>query len=235
MRTNRTKVIVPCCLLFAAGAASAASFLGPTPYLSSADSPLSAAGASYFYLENFEGGALSTPGVTTNAGSVANPGPYTDSVDGDDGAIDGSGARGHSWYSSPATQRLEFTFDGGALGGLPTEAGVVWTDVANVSPGQFGITNVTFEAFDENGLSLGTTGPFLLGDGLFTGQTSEDRFFGALNAGGISRIALETDNSVDWEVDHLQYGRVTTTSVPEPCTMWLLAAALPLLKLRGKR
>lgn len=235
MRTNRTKVIVPCSLLFAAGAARAATLLGPTPYLSAADSPLSAAGASYCYIENFEGGALSTPGVTANAGYVANPGPYTDSVDGDDGAIDGSGARGHSWYSSSAAQRLEFTFDGGALGGLPTVAGIVWTDVAIASSGQFGFSNVTFEAFDANSLSPGTTGPFLLGDGMFTGQTSEDRFFEALNPGGISRIALQTDNSVDWEVDHLQYGRVATTSVPEPCTLWLLASALPLLRWRGKR
>jgi hypothetical protein len=78
---------------------------------------------------------------------------------------------------------------------------------------------VTFEAFDPLGVSLGLIGPFLLGDGVDTGQTAEDRFFGAFNPGGISAIRIGT-NSADWEVDDLQYGAVH--AVPEPSTLLLL-------------
>jgi hypothetical protein len=51
------------------------------------------------------------------------------------------------------------------------------------------------------------------GDGSVLGQTAEDRFFGAKNASGISKITIIT-NSKDWEIDHLQYGNQKT--IPEP-------------------
>ena len=44
--------------------------LGPTPYLSSSDSPLSGGSFAYFHLENFEDHLLSTPGVSASAGGV---------------------------------------------------------------------------------------------------------------------------------------------------------------------
>src|SRR5438067_673727 len=85
-----------------------AAFLGPSPYLSFADSPFNGGSFGYFYLETFEDGALNTPGVTASAGSVTSPGSLTDSVDGDDGTIDGSGTAGHSYISGTSTS-LTFT------------------------------------------------------------------------------------------------------------------------------
>jgi hypothetical protein len=61
------------------------------------------------------------------------------------------------------------------------------------------------------------------------GDTAEDRFFGAVSAGGISRFVIRMPNSNDWEVDHLQYGYVpleVPVQVPEPATAALLALGL---------
>jgi hypothetical protein len=98
------------------------------------------------------------------------------------------------------------------LGSLPTKVGIVWTDVGFAdgtrvfNPAKFGSDEVTFEAFDALSQSLGTIGPVTLGDGSNLGQTAEDRFFGVAHAGGISRVTISMAESIDWEVDHLQYG-----------------------------
>jgi hypothetical protein len=158
-------------------------------------------------------------------------------VDGDDGAIDGSGTGGHSFYSNFAASTLTITFSAAALGALPTHAGLVWTDVGNVTSGTTGFGPVTFAAADQNGASLGSIGPFALGDGVFNGSTAEDRFFGVVNPGGISSITISMSNSVDWEVDHLQFGRVAASAVPEPGFAALLCASAPvgLLLLRRRK
>jgi len=62
-----------------------AQLVGPTPYLSDADSPFAGLGLSSFYLEDFEDSALKVPGVVASVGVPRAPGPETDSVDGDDG------------------------------------------------------------------------------------------------------------------------------------------------------
>jgi hypothetical protein len=183
-----------------AGAAPGATLVGPTPYLSQADSPFVPAGT--FHREDFEDNALSTPGVTPSTGSVVPPGGITDSVDADDGAIDGSGTAGHSFFASPGSTGIRFTFDAGVLGSFPTAAGIVWTD---------GEGAVTFEAFDSVGGSLGTVGPVTIGDGAVTGETAEDRFFGVFEAGGISAIFI-SNAAGGIEVDHLQYGSATLSS-----------------------
>ena len=126
-----------------------------------------------------------------------------DSVDADDGVIDGdnTGFRGDSWWA-PGTPGVTFTFnfDAGVLGSLPTHAGFVWTD---------GYGPTTFEAFDSGGVSFGTIGPFVLGvSGQYTGETDEDRFFGVSDPGGISGIKISTGPASGVEVDHLQYGVV---------------------------
>lgn len=211
-------------------AAGNTAYLSPSPYLSFSDSPFKDGAFQYFHLEDFEDGALNTLGVWAPVGFVLRGGPLTDSVDADDGAMDGSGKGGASFYSA-ANHTLSFMFNGGLLGGLPTHVGLVWTDVGfsddttnACAAGQqnCGFGNVSFEAFDSGNLSLGVIGPFWLGDGDVGGQTAEERYFGVTNAAGISRISLTIPGSVDWEIDHLQYGR----AIHEPPSIALFALVL---------
>ena len=155
--------------------------IGPSPYLSfSGDSPFSGGSFAYFHLENFEDGLLNTPGVVSAVGSVIGPGAFTDSVDEDDGAIDGNGNSGNSFSFALGSTGITFTFDSGALGSLPTHVGIVWTDGAGTT---------SFEAFGSSG-SLGTIGPVSIADGSFSGTTGEDRFFGWTDPGGILSISI---------------------------------------------
>jgi hypothetical protein len=209
------------CLCSSQAFAAALTFYGPVPYLSSADSPFASLYTSPdFYLEDFEDGSLNTPGVTSATGSVLSDPLYTDSVDADDGFVDGFGSDGKSFYSAGSTT-FTFVFDEGTLGYLPTNVGVVWTDVGFASPDN-GYGNVVFEAFDTSGVSLGYIGPCAVGDGKSAGQTAEDRFFGVFYPNGISKITIAMANSTDWEIDHLQYGKV----VPIPSTALLLGVGL---------
>lgn len=218
--------------------------VGPTPYLSFADSPFSGGSFSYFHLENFEDNVF-TPGWTVSPGWVRLPaGPLTDSVDADDGTIDGSGAAGSSFYSGNLASTLTITFDASVLGGLPTHVGIVWTDVGLASP-TTGFASVGFAAFDSANQSLGVIGPFTLGDGSAASATAEDRFFGVTFSGGIARIELTSSaddgggeeivalasGTTDWEVDHLQYGMASpaTVAVPEPSAIGLGAAGALLI------
>lgn len=207
--------------------AAAQTFYGPTPYLSFADSPFNGLSFSSFFLETFEDGSLNTPNVTLAGAApfVTASGGFTDSVDGDDGVIDGSGAGGRSLYSQQSRTEFLFTF---AAGFAPTHVGIVWTDVGSVSSGNASVGGVLFEAFGPGGVSLGTTGPVTLGDGTALSATAEDRFFGAFNAAGITSFRIAMNNSVDWEVDHLQYG-IAATAVPEPATAALVLGGLAVL------
>lgn len=227
---NCSRFAVPLAALLAAGLGipSHAALLGPTPYLSSADSPFAPfSGFSYFHLETFEalpaGLKLSTPGVSVAPSSVCvvNRDCFvgtglTDSVDADNGPIDGfGGVPGHDLFNA-GVPGITFIFDAGVLGALPNAVGIVWTD---------GEGTIAFEAFDESGLSLGTVTGTHAGAG-FTGQTDEDRFYGATNPGGISRLVI-TNSSGGIEVDHLQYGlRGTAAAIPEPGSLALLGLGL---------
>jgi hypothetical protein len=197
---------------------TAAQLVEPTRYLSFADSPFGGLAFSWFELDDFES-PTRTPGYSVNAGIVLNPGSQTDSVDADDGAIDGSGTAGRSWFSNGTTNVFTFTFDAGVRG-LPTHAGIVWTDVGATAAGTSGTSLVHFEAF---GPAFATLSPLevVLGDGNAEGGTDEDRFFGAADPGGVAIIRITMPVSTDWEVDHLQYGALAP--VPEP-EQWLLMA-----------
>ena len=212
---------VTAALLGLAGSAGAALAgpLGPAAYLQASDSPFSALdlSAGYFYLENFEDGALNTPGVAGITGGVPPlVSPFSDSVDADDGAVDGLGSHGNSWFSASGT--TGFTFDAPLLGTLPSHAGFVWTD------GPFG-TAVAFTAWGADGVTIVCSIPAgpVFGDNSFGGETAEDRFVGCSNAGGVSRIEATNTLGGDIEVDHLQYGWALSRSVPEPALLSLFA------------
>jgi hypothetical protein len=196
-------------------------FLGPTPYLSAAASPFNPAGFGYFHLENFEDHLLNTPGVSANTGGVTSVvfGPSShDSVDADDGLIDGSGSLGDSFFTSVGATGVRFTFSAAALGSLPTSAGLVWTDG--------GGTSVTFSAFGPGDVLLFTQTVSGFADGSNGGTTAEDRFLGVVDAAGISAIFISNPGG-GLEVDHLQYGGgVSVAAVPEPETYALMLAGL---------
>jgi hypothetical protein len=182
---------------------------GATPYLSAADSPWDGMG---LYLEDFEDGLLNTPGVTASAGiatKVLYAAAYVDSVDGDDGSIDGNGNGGNSWFSSSGAAGITFTFNSTVLGSLPTKAGIVWTD---------GLNPITVNFYDGVGTFLGSVMVTGIADGSFTGGTAEDRFFGLAYSGGIGSMSISSGTGAGIEVDHLQYGG---TVVPAPGALLL--------------
>ena len=74
------------------------------------------------------------------------PDPVTDSVDGDDGLVDGNGNGGHSWFTGASNDdddALTITFNSSV-----TSAGLVFTD------GDILSTNISLEAFAVNGSRL---------------------------------------------------------------------------------
>jgi hypothetical protein len=148
-----------------------------------------------------------------------------DSVDADDGVIDGSGSTGQSWFFAVGATGVTFTFGGP----LPTAAGIVWTDGAGPT---------TFEAFGPGLVALGTLGPVALANSSIVGTTAEDRFFGVQDPGGI--LALKVSNTIGGiEVDHVQCGAAASPSaaaVPEPSTLALLGlGCLSVLYYRWRR
>ena len=188
-----------------------------TPYLSADDSPFDLfAKGSDFLLEDFEDGVLNTLGLSGFGGQVRFPGNFTDSVDFDDGVLDGFGTDGHDYWTFAGTNEgtfARFEFDAKLLGALPRSVGVVWTD------GNFDAVTI-FEAFGPDGESLGTIEFSSLDDGFSQGQTEEDRFMGAIYEGGISAIEVRADLG-RLELDHVQYGNL----VPAPGTVVLLSLA----------
>ena len=212
---------------------ASADLLGPSAYLcfdrtavsgcGTADSPFAASVANgdfsggYFHLETFEDHLFNTPGISANTGFVTSESPafatIHDSVDADDGSIDGSGLAGDSYFASLS---VTFTFDEAALGDLPTSVGLVWTDGANP---------VTFTAYDETGTVIETI-VTNIADASIVGETAEDRFFGVTHAAGIWKLTVSDPAGI--EVDHIQYGfaRTVPTGVPEPATLAVLGFGL---------
>ncbi|WP_428386838.1 hypothetical protein [Mucisphaera sp.] len=228
---QQTLAVTAAAALAATTSLHAATLLGPTPYLSFADSPFNGSGLQIF-LEDFEDQLFNAPGVTavSNAGgtlAVDGGTINTDSVDGDDGVIDGFGRDGFALSEASnniGTDNLgyTFTFDAAALGGLPTHAGIVWTDGS-----QSASTQVEF--FGPGDVSLGVIGPIKISDNSFAGGTAEDHFFGAINAAGIESFTIRSPGGFNnLTVDHLQYN-----IVPEPAALAVLTlAGLPLIRRR---
>ncbi len=200
--------------------ASGPAFFGPSPYLSFDDSPFKSLPFDYFHLEKFESGFTNLTGATINNGwTVIYPAGLTDSVDADDGIIDGSGTNGHSFFSGTTQSNLNVNFIAAWLGGrLPTHVGVVVTDVGMVFSGPTGVGTVVFSATDTNGMPLGMLVETNFGNGSLLGSgpdaTAEDRFFGISSPLGIKSFTISVTNSADWEVDHLQFGYASEFESP---------------------
>lgn len=218
------------CSCTASSCRAAFTFLGPTPYLSTADSPFPI-GSANFYLEDFEddpncvpgpgsfcgGGEFDAFGVRMIYGNTANGA----SVDADDGMIDGSGAAGASAIAVTVSgnpdltiifDAIEFEFDASVLGFLPTAVGFVLTDGAGDLSGlRVYDAAGAFADYDTTGIVLNPL------------TTSDDRFIGVVNPDGISRINFgKTTLASSGEyhpprLDHLQYGLL----IPEPSTATL--------------
>lgn len=189
-------------------AAHATTLFGPTPYFSSADSPL--LGSVGLSIEDFEDGVFNLPGVSASVGNPFGPSGITDSVDGDDGVLDGFGTAGFSFFAADGGTGITFSFDEIVLGSLPTRVGVVWTD---------GLNDITFEAFDRNGVSLGIlSGPHA--DGTFGGTAGDDRFYGVEHEAGVASMRIRSGGGGGIEIDHVQYGWI-----PTPPTLAILGLA----------
>ena len=206
-------------------------FLGPTSYLSAADSPFAPyLGGPDFYLEDFEDGELNTPGVSqrnlfpifgdASLGRISTPGPETDSVDADDKVLDGLGTDGYSLQSNHViivdmippivSFALAVQFDEEVLGYLPNAFGIVWTD---------GPVDSSFSLRVTTGAGDVITSPLQnpIGDDSRGGTTGEDFFVGVLHPDGIADVEIRggfvgtRQPPTAIEVDHLQYGVI----VPE--------------------
>jgi hypothetical protein len=177
------------------------------------DSPLNGMSFTYFHLIKMtdlpSGFPMTAPGATASTGTVIGPGGAVDSVDGANA--------GHSLFSGNGAAGITFTFDKTVLGSLPTAAGIAWTD---------GVRLIHFSAIDGDGNSLGqiddnTCCDFNSGDG----NPANYRLFYAIDPVGIKSITVSNDFG-GIEVDHLQYGLLAPTAVPEPSSWLLLASAL---------
>ncbi len=211
---------IACCAVILMGAmagpvmAGAEFIFDDMPYVSSGNSPFDLFGPdSDFFLETFEDGLLNTPGLMGFGGEIRFPSNFTDSVDADDGVIDGFGLDGHNYWAFFGKGGLgplaRFEFDEETLGGLPRSVGIVWTD------GNFDATT-TFSAWGPKGELLGTM-DFVFGDDGHQGSTAEDRFMGVIFEGGISAIEVSA-NLGRIELDHVQYGDI----IPAPGVLALL-------------
>lgn len=195
-------------------AQAAATPFGPTPYFKTGDTPAgfhAATTGCVLNLETFEDNALDSF-LTIDKGEIIylfeSGAASTDSVDGDDGVVDGEGFQGRSWYAA-GQQDIRITFDSAV-----TSAGLVFTDGAIQS------TGISLEAFN-GATSLGVINAGDLTDGVYTGTTGfgtanpEDNFLGFLDMDGITSIKIVMAGGAGIEIDHIQW-HDATKCVPEP-------------------
>lgn len=231
---SKTHALVAAVICLLATQIQAATIIGPSPYLTLADAPVaftSAGGGMPFMAQDFE--SPDGPwemGFSINIGQRIGPKftsgdgvPVTDSVDGDDSAIDGDGTMGSSWFIP--TRSAEITFDD------PVKAaGFVLTDA---DPNATLFTVTAFDESDNELVSQSFDAMFL--DDVFTGTTGEDRFFGVvpMTAGeAIKKIRIEIDNGSGIEIDHVQ----KYSLVPEPSAgLSMMLGMLGVIALRRRR
>jgi PKD domain len=159
----------------------------------------------YFYLEDLRDGTVNTPGLTVSPLNIV-PG---DSVDEDDGAVNGNGTSPFSLRGDGSNNaQLELRFKAGVLGKLPTHVGVVLTD-GNKN------AKTRVDVFDASGTLVGTTNANLtnsfLDNSFNGGAVGEDRFFGFISAQGIAGMTVTNiraggSGSSAFTIDHIHYG-----------------------------
>jgi hypothetical protein len=174
----------------------------PVAYKSRADSPFKGiVFATYDHFEDWEDGAVNTPGVTPSSTQLGSSfGSLVDSIDGDDGVVDGKCEKdGGLCDSGFAGGSIDFVFDASVLGALPTHVGIAWTDG---SPG----CDAVFEAYDASDVLIGSKTAAAVGDGTNSGSVDEDRYFTVVHAAGVKKIVVKS-SAGGVEVDHLHYGR----------------------------
>ena len=232
MKTLRSLCSGILALAFISVAGAATTSFGPTPYLQFGDAPDDFLCPDCIaWVEDFELGTVD-PFLSIDNGEILMPNAFsgvmnsvTDSVDGDDGVIDGWGNAGYSWFTgadSPDDNQVTVTFESPVK-----SAGLVFTDGPRVS------TMVTLEAFDMGGNSLGFINGGDLADDFFTGETEEDSFMGFMDTDAqISSITLSVDAGVGIEIDHI-YWQEDCVVVPEPATQAMCFMAI--LGLAGVR
>lgn len=169
----------------------------PNSYRSVADSALFGVMSldDEFRCETFEDGLVNTLGLSVGGGSIVAPSPTTDSVDSDDGSLDGSGTGGRC-YRVAAGGTATISFASGPLGGFPERCGFAWTDGGQGSTLTLTITTGT------GAIVTRTAGP--LGDGADDGATAEDRLVAISHSDGIQSIAVVATGG-GFEFDHVQY------------------------------
>ena len=217
-------------LLICCGSASAATTtFGPLPYRQKSDSPFyQGIIDGTIYLEDFEDGQLSPPGVAISGGVARN----TQGVDEDDGILDGLG-RCTAWestgnflsdYGVPWVFEINFTPD--PVKGYPTYIGFAllgYFTHPTAMPQQY------YRGYDETGnnftgdvgvplIRLPSDTPFYSSEG--------DQFVGMYNSAGISKVVIGAGR-----FDHLQFG----WAVPEPGILTLSSLAAVLLLARRSR
>jgi PKD repeat protein len=170
-----------------------------------------------FYLEDFTKGYLSTPGIDISTGETFDNKDLTDSVDEDDGFVDGFGHKGISYQVNSGIQRagtevVMFTFDERSLGQFPTHFGIVLTDYGCAQIGGTKTASILFEFYGPDGKPVFTKDSIKFGEPNVEGGTEEDMFYGIYYEGGIKRVKMEYHDPgicggyQSIEFDHLQYG-----------------------------
>ena len=212
---------------------AATTTFGPSAYLQHGDTPAGfECDNCEIVIEDFEDNSLD-PFITIDNGEILPPNSFsglmnsvTDSVDGDDGMVDGSGNGGHSWFtgaSNAADNQLTISFASDVKG-----AGLVITDGDNIS------TTFLLEAFDGMGNSLGLIDTGDIADDFFTGETAEDRFVGFVHDDGmIASMVLTMVGGLGIEIDHVHY---KIAAIPEPAAgMMALFGLLGVAGFRRRR
>lgn len=223
MRTTQSLRLLAGAILvsiFSLHASAAITFHPATPYLQSGDADSLFDSSWPIHVEDFEDNAID-PALTLS-GEILPPffstgsTNLTDSVDGDDGTVDGNGNGGYSFFNDGRSIMVTFASP-------VTTAGLVWTDGDPASAG------VTLEAFGEDGMSLGFQDYMDLGDDMFTGETAEDRFIGASDLGGIkSLVVTNLPNGNGIEIDHIHW-QACSEPVPEPASIAMFVMGLAAL------